>query len=100
MGTVDGGKHYARFHSMYFGAYVGKGIRMSNPIPTPDHMACLIRVRGGKYYLVFSTLKVFDQSAGTREGGMISKSVKPSHRYFDPTPRASLLKILQLRSNA
>ncbi|KAE8985833.1 hypothetical protein PR003_g23994 [Phytophthora rubi] len=43
---------------------------MSNPVPTPEHMARLLRVRGGKYYLAFSTLKEFKKSTGTREGGM------------------------------
>ncbi|KAE9347283.1 hypothetical protein PR003_g7002 [Phytophthora rubi] len=66
----DGGKYYARFHTRAFGAHLGKGIRMSNPVATPEHMARLLRVRGGKYYFAFSTLKEFKQSTGTREGGM------------------------------
>ncbi|KAE8957471.1 hypothetical protein PR001_g31362 [Phytophthora rubi] len=52
--TKDGGKHYTRFHSRYFGAHVGKGIRMSNPVLTADYMSHLLRVCGGKYNLAFS----------------------------------------------
>ncbi|KAE9016034.1 hypothetical protein PR002_g13776 [Phytophthora rubi] len=51
--TKDGGKHYTRFHSRYFGAHVGKGIRMSNHVLTVDYMSHLLRVCGGKYYLAF-----------------------------------------------
>ncbi|KAE9192661.1 hypothetical protein PF004_g21239 [Phytophthora fragariae] len=52
--TEDGGKHYTRFRSRYFGTHVGKGIRMSNPVLTADYMSHFLRVCGGKYNLAFS----------------------------------------------
>ncbi|KAE8981444.1 hypothetical protein PR001_g24003, partial [Phytophthora rubi] len=51
--TEDGGKHYTRLHSRYFGAHVGKGIRMSNHVLTVDYMSHLLRECGDKYYLAF-----------------------------------------------
>ncbi|EGZ05744.1 hypothetical protein PHYSODRAFT_341944 [Phytophthora sojae] len=82
----DGGKHYVQFHSKFFGASLGKGIRLSHAVPTPEHMARLIRVRGGKYYFAFSTHKEFEQSAGTRVGGMdpgVRKYLKRRYEVID-----------------
>ncbi|KAE8883288.1 hypothetical protein PF003_g32631 [Phytophthora fragariae] len=56
--TEDGGKHYTRFHSRYFGAHVGKGIRMRNPVLTVNYMSHLLRVCGGKYYLAFLMMEL------------------------------------------
>ncbi|EGZ11052.1 hypothetical protein PHYSODRAFT_337816 [Phytophthora sojae] len=42
----DGGKHCS---ISFFGAALGKGVRMSHAVPTPENSAPLIRVRGGKH---------------------------------------------------
>ncbi|KAE9192662.1 hypothetical protein PF004_g21238 [Phytophthora fragariae] len=56
--TEDGGKHYTRLHSRYFGAHVGKGIRMSGHVLTADYMSHLLRVCGGKYNLAFLMMEL------------------------------------------